>query len=242
LQRLEVVVSESSAQIGRGRAKVNAEVCRDANGLRLSGNLNLLDADLRHLVSAASEVTSYAQGQVSMRVEFAGSNVRSLNDLTADIDGTLHQVQARQMPGLSLLVPFLGPGAGNSTFQDGDLKARLGAGVIRVQRLGLAGTYLALVLEGNITLQGRLDLDVSARTGSLLGIDPLLLRVLSLRIPPVGPLPIALILRTSELLANQVVHLRLTGTVKNPQVEAQPVRLLSDTATRFFLASALLGR
>jgi hypothetical protein len=66
--------------------------------------------------------------------------------------------------------------------------------------------------------------------------------VLALRLPAVGPIPVGLIARVSEVLANRLVHLRLTGTLKNPQVVVEPARLLTEEAVRFFLGSVLTGR
>jgi hypothetical protein len=47
--------------------------------------------------------------------------------------------------------------------------------------------------------------------------------------------PVALIAQVSALLADRVVHLRVTGTVRSPTVRLDPVRLLTDEAVRFFL-------
>jgi hypothetical protein len=42
------------------------------------------------------------------------------------------------------------------------------------------------------------------------------------------------------LLANRVVHLRIVGTTKAPQVQVEALRLLSEEAVRFFLTRTLL--
>jgi hypothetical protein len=177
---------------------------------------------------------------VTGRVDFAGSNVRSVNDLTADVRATLSQTQALQLPVLSQLAPYLGPGRTSSTFQSGELRGRLAGGVLRLQQLTLTGTYLQMVIEGSVSLQGRLDLDVTARTG-MLGATPLCLRLLRLGIPAAGPIPVSLLVQASGLLSNQVVHLLVNGTVRQPVVRVQPVRLLSETAVRYFLNRALLS-
>ena len=54
-------------------------------------------------------------------------------------------------------------------------------------------------------------------------------------VPTVGPIPVALALEITAALSNQVIHLRITGTVSNPNVRIDTTRLLSDEAIRFFL-------
>src|SRR5262249_50302122 len=184
-------VRDSSAQLGSGRAVGQATLTWGAAGLRVEGHLRLLDASLRSLVGVVGDVTSYAQGRVTGRVEFGGSQVRSVNDLTANVQATLNQTQAFQLPVFRQLAQYLAPGQSNATFGSGELQGGLAGGVFRVQRLTLLSTYVQLIAQGNVTLQGRLDLDVTARTGTL-GPAPLLLRVLRLRVPPVGPLPVSL--------------------------------------------------
>src|SRR5262249_50429730 len=112
-------------------------------------------------------------------------------------------------------------------------------GVFRIQRFTLMGRFAELVIEGTVTLAGRLDLEVTARTGNL-GVSPVALRLLGLRLPAAGPIPLGLINEASGYLANRVIHLRVTGTVRSPVVQAQPVRLLTEEAVRFFLTRAVL--
>jgi hypothetical protein len=228
---LDMQISDSGAQLGGGRADLSAHLVDSGEGLRVDGHLQLVQAELRSLVSAG--VTSYVQGRVTGRVNFAGSNVRSVNDLTADVQAKLSQTQAVQLPVVSSLLPFLGGAQSNATFQSGDLRGRLAGGVFRVQRMTLAGTYLQLIILGNVTLQGRLDLDVTARTG-LLGPTPLVLRAFGLAIPAAGPIPVGLLLQASALLSNQVLHFMVGGTIRHPVIRVQPVRMLTEDAVRFF--------
>jgi hypothetical protein len=65
-----------------------------------------------------------------------------------------------------------------------------------------------------------------------------LLALLGLRLPLVGPVPVGVLTRATILLANQVVHLHVVGTIRNPYVQVETRRLLSDEAVRFFLLAA----
>lgn len=54
-------------------------------------------------------------------------------------------------------------------------------------------------------------------------------------IPAAGPIPVSVLLEVSAYLSNRVIHLRVTGTTRNPQVRTEPIRLLAEEAVRFFV-------
>jgi translocation and assembly module TamB len=114
------------------------------------------------------------------------------------------------------------------------VRARLDRGVVRVQRLTLTGSTLQLLIQGTVTLAGRLDLNATANTG-MVGVNPPALRLLGLRIPVVGPIPISLLLELTTYFSNRLVHLRVTGTIRSPSVQVEPLPLLSEEAVRFFV-------
>jgi hypothetical protein len=236
-QRLELVVRESGAQLGAGRAIVNATLLW-AGSMRLEGDVRLIDAALKSLSGLTGDISSYATGRVNGRVVFAGSDMHSINDLTASVDAKLRDTQALQLPVLSVLTPYLMPGQGATTFSTGDLKGRLGGGVFRISTLTLEAPVAHLMIQGNVALAGRLDLDVVTRTTPLGGVNPVLARLLLARVPAVGPVPVGLILQATNLFANRVVHLQVTGTLRNPVVQVKPLQLLSDEALRYFLLRA----
>jgi large exoprotein involved in heme utilization and adhesion len=121
----------------------------------------------------------------------------------------------------------------STTFQRGDLRARLDRGVFRIQQLALEGGNLELHVEGTVSLEGRLNLNVAAKTGEP-GV-PTGLRALALRIPIVGSVPQIVLKEASSLLASRVVDLEVTGTVHNPVLRLRPLPRLTDEAVRFFL-------
>ena len=186
------------------------------------------------LLRRDGELGSYAVGQVTGRVDFSSDGLRSFDDLDATAAATLSQSQALQIPVLSVLAPFVAPGQSATTFDQGDLRGRLSRGVFRLQRLTLTSRIVGLVIVGNVTTQGRLDLDVTGNTGRL-GINPAFLRVAGVSVPAVGPIPVGVILEVSSYLANRVIHLRVTGTVRNPDVRLEPITLLAEEAVRFFV-------
>jgi hypothetical protein len=144
----------------------------------------------------------------------------------------MRQSQALQAPGLRQIAPYLRI-TPTTRVDRGELRATLSRGAFRVQRLALAGDFLRLFARGTVTLQGRLDLSVIARTG-VVAVSAPVLRVLG--IAAVGPTPTAALIRAASWLANASVRLRVTGTLRSPsvQVEALPL-LVTEEIIRFFL-------
>jgi translocation and assembly module TamB len=225
-------VQDTTAQVAFGRVTGRGELDWDAVN-RLDGSIRFSGVDLAVLLRQAGEMGQVGAGKASGRVEFRSNDLRSVDDLAALIDASFQQAQPLEFPVFRQLLPFLGGGQ-SSSFTSGDLHARLERGVIRVQRLSLSGNTLRLFAEGSVTFEGRLALEVTALTGQV-GVNPRFLRLLGLRIPAAGPIPLSLLLEASSYLANRTVHLRVTGTVRNPSIQVEPVPLLSDTAVRFFI-------
>jgi translocation and assembly module TamB len=139
---------------------------------------------------------------------------------------------------LRQLAPYILPGrSSNAIFRSGTLRGRLARGVFRIQRLSLEGTYGQLFIDGTVSLQGRLNLDVLATTTNL-GPSTPALRLLGLRVPAVGPLPLSLALEARNYLSNRLIHLRVTGTTRSPTITIEPLSLLTEEALLYFLNRA----
>src|SRR5262249_4178082 len=133
------------------------------------------------------------------------------------------------------------PGQTPSTaFDGGDVRARLERSMIRLERLRLISPTVQLIVEGRISLTGRLDLEVTAHTGPL-GANLPALRLLGVSVPATGAVPLVLAIRPTTLLANRVIHLHVGGTIRSPAIRVDPLAILTDEATRFFLNWATGG-
>jgi translocation and assembly module TamB len=231
-------IRDSEAQVAYGRATGEATLNWGAGGLGLAGYLRFTNVDLRTLLRQLGDVGQVGNGRVTGRLDFAGQNMRSLDDLTATLKATLSQTQALEFPVLRQLTPFLRLSSPASTYNSGDLEARLARGVVRIQRLSLDGRLSQLWVEGTVTLQGRLDLDVTANTGPST-LAPHLCRFLGLRGPLNGPVPVRLLTQANAFLTKRLLRLRVTGTVRSPVVRVEPLSLLTEEALRFFVTRAL---
>jgi uncharacterized protein involved in outer membrane biogenesis len=234
--RAHLDIEDTSASVARGRLSGRASLGFGL-GTRLEGNVRFSGVDLRSVLRSLTDSTQLGAGQVSGRIEFSGHDVRSLDDVTADVDASFSQAQAFQFPVLSQIAPFILPGQSSTTFQSGDLRGRLSNGIFRVQRLRLAGNVVSLFAQGNVTTAGRLNLDVTATT-QVVGTGAAGVRLLFLRLPLTGPLPLSLLLDATGYFSSTSIHLLVIGTVRSPTVRVEPLSLLTDEAARFFLLRA----
>ncbi|HEY7326112.1 MAG TPA: hypothetical protein VH592_00625 [Gemmataceae bacterium] len=233
----ELAIRDSQARLALGRARFEGTL-NWGNGLRLVGLLLFYDVDLRTLLRNEPALSSYASGRVSGRIDLAGDEMRSMNDLRALVQAKMRQGQALQMPVLRQITPYLRAGASSATIQSGELKGRLASGIFRIEHATLVGDFIKMLILGTITLAGNLDLEVTAQTG-LYCLNPSRTNAVSQRIPIVGAIPRLVLYEASTLLSAAVVHLHVTGTVTAPVVRIEPLVTLTEDAVRFFLGRAL---
>ncbi|MFO0798090.1 MAG: AsmA-like C-terminal region-containing protein [Gemmataceae bacterium] len=236
-----LTVREATALAGSGRTTGAVTVDWGVGpGVQVNGRVQLLDVPVRALAPGLGDNAFVGSGKLTGRFDVSGENVRSAADLRGTLVGVLNGTSAQEIPLLRQAVPYLNPIGANRAFQTGDVRATLAGGVLRVQRLALANPTTQLFADGTVTLSnGRLDLDVVAHTGQI-GPDVRGLRLLGLRIPTIGPVPVGVIRDVTDFLSNQTVRLTITGTTANPVVRVNTGALLRDEAVRFFLTRYVL--
>lgn len=235
--RGRVEVYETGAQVARGRATGRLTFAWDFTA-RVEGHVRFYRVDVQNLLRETTGSDRLGSGQMSGRFDFTGLEVRSLDDLHGTLEATFAQAQPLQVPVLSQLTPFLGIGS-STTFQRGQLRANLDRGVWRIQRLALEGNTMSLFIDGTMTLAGRLRLAAVAQTGNI-GLPTQRLRLLGLRIPAFGPVPVTVAIEVSNLLSNRVIYMTIGGTVHNPSIRVRPLPILTQEAVRFFLYRSIL--
>jgi hypothetical protein len=234
--RGEFESADIRAQVGTGQLTGKVDL-NWQDTMRISGNLILTRADMGTLLRQTAGAAGLGGGLLSARFDFAGHEMRSLDDLTGTLQGSFEQAQAFNVPVLKEISPFIGIGPG-TTFQKGSLQARLGRGSLTIQALSLDAVNYQVFIQGTVSLQGRLDLDATANTGNL-GIGTPRLRLLGVRLPIAGPVPLVIAQEAASLLANRVIHARVTGALPNPTVRILPLATLTQEAARFFLSRAI---
>ena len=228
-----LAVREASTRAGTGRATVNLTVDWGA-GVRVDGQARFIDVPISAVAPSVGESNYFGAGRLTDRFDLSGTNVRSAADLTGNLVAVLSNTSVKEVPLIQEAIPYLNPIGLAKPFRTGDVRGTLRGGVFRVQRLALANPSAQLFAEGTITTAGRLDLNVVAHTGQV-GPEATGLRLLALRLPAFGPIPLGLIKDVSDFLSNRTVRLTITGTTAAPVVRVNTRALLADEAVRFFL-------
>ena len=133
---------------------------------RLEGQLRFQNVDMKELLRQTIGPSQLGGGKLTGRFDFSGQDVDALNDLRGHLVASFDQAQALQVPVLQQRAPFLGIGP-TTTFQKGDLDAAPRPRSWRIQQLALQGTALQVHVDGTVTTEGRLNLEVAAKTGNL---------------------------------------------------------------------------
>ncbi len=226
------VMRDISGSVAGGKV-YGATEYRWGVGNALTGNLRFQSLEMKALQAQFSDTRSPGSGTVQGKLVFAGRDVKSLDNITANLEGTLTHSRAQGIPIVRDLVPFLPVAATGTFFDKGELKARMDRGIIRIQRLALSNALVMVLIEGNISSQGQMDLEATARTGSL-SVLPEAMRNLGLKMPAIGAVPLEVISQATGALAAGILHYKITGNYKNPIVKSVPLTLLTEESLRFF--------
>ncbi|NBR06253.1 MAG: hypothetical protein EBT92_10825 [Planctomycetes bacterium] len=226
------VMRDISGSVAGGKV-YGATEYRWGVGNALSGNFRFQSLDMKTLQAQFSDTKSPGSGTVQGKLVFAGRDVKSLDNITANLEGTLTHSRAQGIPIVRDLVPFLPVAATGTFFDKGELKARMDRGIIRIQRLALSNALVMVLIEGNISSQGQMDLEATARTGNL-SVLPEGMRNLGLKMPAIGAVPLDVISQATGALAAGILHYKITGNYKNPIVKSVPLTLLTEESLRFF--------
>jgi len=236
--RTEVKVRDLTAMAAGGQLSGRA----DANFFpdlppRLAGELKFRNVNLSQAFREAGQVVGNLP--LSGKFEFSADQYRGPNDLTAKLDTRVGESQPFGLPVFNALLPYVGFTQSSSTLtvREGELRAVLGGGTWRVQRLSLTGPSLDLYADGTVTTGGRLNLGVAAASRQNPGQLALqrLVPIAALSSPLSEPLGRAPFADAIILLSNYVVYLDVTGTIESPVVRLQTLRTLTEDAVRFFL-------
>jgi hypothetical protein len=228
---------ETTATVAHGRVTGGAILKYD-RVLSLDAKTRLANLQLGSLTASTGSLGLTA-GRVSGRADFSATNLRSLNDLHGTYELALAQTQPRQLPVLKSLSQYILPlNASTGSFNQGQLRGTLAGGVAHIQRFTLVGSDTRLMADGTVAASGRIDLNVVAQTGGQ-ALSRGIVRRVVLPVVEAEVVPFALLTRANQVLADQVVYLRVGGTIHSPSVQAQPGPQLTYEAARFFLLGAI---
>lgn len=228
----------TTAQVALGRVVGDFDLTLTSMGVDLNGKGKFSRVDLRTLLRHMASARRLGSGKISGKFTLAGRNVRTVRDLTGTVDADLTNAQAMSFPVLQGVLPYLTGGiSGSTTFNQGDVRARLAGGVVRVDEFSLSSNLAQLYARGTVTVSGRLNLNVTVNTGQL-NPSARAVSLLAARIALFTAPPVALLLEASQFLSNQVINVEVTGTVRSPTVRIRPLPLLEQEVIQFFLLQA----
>jgi hypothetical protein len=217
-------VTDSTATVAQGKvASQFSAVWTDA--LRLQGKINFVGVDLPQAFPAAK----VGKGRGTGHAEFSGDRVQSIDDVRGTLTASLQQTQALELPVLKQLAPILGMTT-TATFQSGEVRARLARSVVHIDKVSFPEGPLQLYAEGQVSLAGRVNMDVTANTGKLANLAALI----GVRLPETGGPGGDLLKKATAALSPNLVRVHVTGTVHHPNLQVVPLPILTDQAIRFF--------
>ena len=223
----------------RGDAELAVRTVTTNPTLQLEADLSLRRVELSGLTASKPPV----DGRVSGRVTARASNLRRMNDLSGAVNLTLADPTAARGSFATALSPYLGGSL--TSFTSGRLDAVFANGTAGVRQATLSGPRLDVHATGRVGLNldsprgGQLDLDVLAATGRPeegIGRSALVQRAITLAAPGVG-----LLIAANEAMRDRIVHLRVGGTTKSPQVRVDTLATAKEAGLRFLLRSAVGG-
>jgi hypothetical protein len=197
---------------------------------RLEGNINFQNLDLSQVIKGSDSI---GKVNVTGRVDFNAASFRSLDDLNANIQAKLNESRPFQLPVLENLLPLLGLSS-QSLIREGDFRARLQQGLMRLQRFTLVGPNIKFFTEGTVGVDRRLRLQVTALVGNLPG-DAELGRFTGVTPLKLVGLSSSLYARVGRLISDRSLRFEVTGTIDRPSVRLQAFQIVTDEAIRFFL-------
>lgn len=174
-----------------------------------------------------------AIGRITGRVTLAGHDPSDVRRYRGQIMLDLDDASIGELPIFRQIDRFLGSSSGGM-FEDGDLLATIGNRQINVEELTLVGRLAQLHASGTVGFDGELNLVVLVNTSQIISeTGQALIRLIPGLGDAVGRREQA-VSRVGSFLSTRLLKLRVTGTLRNPQVNADPAIIVTEAAVGFF--------
>jgi hypothetical protein len=223
-----------TVSVGGGNVRIATEGTF-AGGLSANTSVRIEKIDLAKLMQNGSAGSGIISGNATVRAK----NARAADDLVGSFAMQLENIQAMQIPVLAQLPKMvtLSPPVPGRGQDGGTVRGRIAGGLIHLDEVAIHQSNVQVLVTGNATMAGRLNLDVVASTESTSPTDQLV-SMLDSPLMLAAPAPVALIVKANELLKDRVVRVHVGGTANRPTLRLQPGKQLSQDAVRFFLSSS----
>jgi translocation and assembly module TamB len=226
-------------QIRRGSARLAGGQVHGDGWFRLGddrsfhGEIQLSGIDLESISRFQSDTRRPTSGRVSGRITLGGHDPAALQSYRGKLSLDLDDASLVYLPVFREIDRFLGSARGG-LFEDGDLEATIANRQVVVEMLTLEGRVAQLHATGTVGFDQQLDLEVLINTNQIIPqTGQALVRLVPGLSDVVGRNEQAS-LRFANFLSTRLLKLRVTGTVRNPSVIADPGVVVADTAVGFF--------
>ncbi|QDS96663.1 Dicarboxylate transport [Roseimaritima multifibrata] len=225
-----------SGVIDTGGGKIRIASSGDGSRhMNTTTTIRLQKIDTSKLLRGKSLGAGVLDGEVFVQAKRA----RSIEQLVGNFDISISQAKSLEMPVLNQLPSSisLSPMAMKDD-GNGYVYGRFSNGMVHIGQLAISQSNVQVLLDGNASMTGKLDLDVTVSTQQTGPADSLL----SLADSPLmlaAPAPVALVAKANDLLKDRVIHAHVGGIAARPTIRLQPGKQLSQSAVQFFLKNSL---
>jgi hypothetical protein len=221
--------------VGGGNVHIATEGNFQSN-LSMATSVRLQRVNLAKLMRGRSIGSGIVDGEASLRAKHATEAKQFVGQYAFEVEN----IQALELPILNQLPTMISlspplPGRGRD---GGFVSGRISNGMVLVDELALYQSNVQVLVSGDATFDGRLNLDIIASTESGGPAD----QILELADSPLmlaAPAPVALIAKANDLMKDRVVRVHVGGNAQRPTMRLQPGKQLSQDAVRFFLNNSV---
>ncbi len=222
----EVRVTQWKSRLAGGHVDARM-LARLGNNHSFNFGMTFNQVDLETITRTLLSSGTTATGKLNGEIRLEGPSFEHLSKLRGKILVDLDDASLFNLPVLGDVAKFLGIGKG-SVFQDGDLAATIADNRLSIDRFTLVGKILQLHSRGTIDRKGHLNLKVVVNMSELISAPAQL--VMAFLPSRRGPGYI----RMRDFLSNQLIKLRVTGTIQSPNVARDSSIELDEDQTGFF--------
>ena len=229
--------SNAGVELGGGRIVTNARG-RWSRGLDLTLTSHARRVDTGRIMAGNAKSGG---GFLDGTLRLSAKRATAAKDFKGNFDATLSDANSLQIPVVSDLTKFLKTLPTTTAFDQSRIQGRLGNGMVHLDRVTLAAANAQILAEGTATLQGRLNLQVMAKTDETGPADKLL-ELADSPLLMAAPTPLALVAKANNALKDRVIHLRIGGTAARPVIRLEPGKQIGQEAIKFFMNQAIAFR
>lgn len=226
-----------SATLGMGGGRIVSQAKGRWNGkLDFDATSHIRRVDTSKMMQRGGvSGTGILDGVVRMKARRAND----ARDMTGSFHMTLSDAKSLQLPVLSDITSFLETLPSTTAFEKSTIDGRIANGIVYVEQATLSAPSAQILIDGNATFQGRLNLNVMAQTGADGPADQIL-KLADSPLVAAAPTPLAMVAKVNNALKERVVHLHVGGTAASPSVRLEPGKQLGAEAVKFFMNQTII--